>query len=311
MILDFQYWWKQFNGPRITAIMRAILLWMKENWDEQLEYFWNLSIDTANSSHLTFFGILSGFIRPIVTKADEEYFYFSEAPPTKGSSHGLSYRPGPPDLESEDPYEWGGPLSEVSLSPASSGERAPTEWYRQMLAAWSSSKGIDGSLELLDDLTSIMSLYDSPLRDLYYIFTWSTALSSSSSKTYGDIDLDLDNPIPWNNPFVVEALFSAIAASIYTPVPRLYPILEGVDSSTGDIAKRLLQFLSEDDLYISQVCEELNYELTADDFPDYKNEEGLSVTEWNTEKDGSGDIVSIGYILQATKIQYAYPVAYG
>lgn len=305
MIPDISFIWKQLNGPQITAITKALFAYIKEKFDDLISYFWNLSVQTANSAHLTLFGTLVGFQRPIVVKIDQVYFYFSELPPVENSPHGLSWRPGPPDPEGQQ-YDWGGQLSEVSPGNKAVGELADTEWYRALLSGFLHSNGVEGSLVLLNDIIVTLSSYDNPDRPPYFIFTYT--LQQEGVKSPGDIDIDLDNIIPWRDPYTSYELMVSIANGMYAPVPKIYPILQGVntlENPDDDVSKKLLQFLSQESLWIKDVSGLPGYALTPEDFPDIPD------VTWNTKKDGTGDVVGVGYQLYGNTILYAYPISQG
>lgn len=314
MIPPIYFIWKQLNGPQIKAVVTAAWERIVSWFDSTIEYFYHFSVATVNSAHLTLIGTLVGFQRPIVTKIDETYFYFSEVPPVPNSKYGLSHRPGPPDNDGDDPYNWGGQFASLSGSTTAVGELADTEWYRQMLDTFLSSKGEAASFVALDDITHSLSIFDSPERPPYYVFTFYQNQGPDDARANGDIDLDLDNILPWHDPFTALQLMRSLAAGMYAPVPVIRPILQGVDSITGgtttDFSKKLLQFLSPNDLWIKDVSGRAQYKLTEDDFPEYYNEEGQRAVKWNTKPDGSGEPVEIGYQLLGNVILYAYPVEF-
>ena len=53
--------WKQFNGPQIVGITKGILGFIKSRFDSWMSYFWDFSIETMNSEHLSTAGALVSF----------------------------------------------------------------------------------------------------------------------------------------------------------------------------------------------------------------------------------------------------------
>ena len=58
--LDRPYIAKQFNGPIISAFIKAVYNFFHTYMDSHTEYFKNLSIETADTPHLRFIGNLMG-----------------------------------------------------------------------------------------------------------------------------------------------------------------------------------------------------------------------------------------------------------
>lgn len=57
---DRSYIAKQFNGPIISAFFKAVYNFFHTYMDHHVDYFKNLSIETADTSHLRFIGNLMG-----------------------------------------------------------------------------------------------------------------------------------------------------------------------------------------------------------------------------------------------------------
>lgn len=57
---DRPYIAKQFNGPIISAFFKAVYNFFHTYMDHHVDYFKNLSIETADSAHLKFIGNLMG-----------------------------------------------------------------------------------------------------------------------------------------------------------------------------------------------------------------------------------------------------------
>ena len=58
--LDRDYVAKQFNGPIISAFVKAVYNFLHTYMDNHIVYFKNLSIETADTPHLRFIGRLMG-----------------------------------------------------------------------------------------------------------------------------------------------------------------------------------------------------------------------------------------------------------
>lgn len=58
--MDRPYVAKQFNGPIVSAFIKAVYNFLHKDTDANSEYLNELSIDTANTSHLQFIGKLMG-----------------------------------------------------------------------------------------------------------------------------------------------------------------------------------------------------------------------------------------------------------
>jgi hypothetical protein len=66
MLQEVQTLWRQLNGPQAVAYVRSIFKYFKDTYDANLDYLNELSIATANETHLNFIGTLMGIKRPIV-----------------------------------------------------------------------------------------------------------------------------------------------------------------------------------------------------------------------------------------------------
>ena len=98
MILPIQYLWKQLDGPQVKGLTKGVEEYWKSLFDDKLDYFNNISIDTANDDHLTLMGLLSGLIRPVIQEPDKTFFYFTEQA-EHNFPHGFS------DLDNLEPPE--------------------------------------------------------------------------------------------------------------------------------------------------------------------------------------------------------------
>ena len=86
MILPIRYMWEQLDGPQVSALSNALFEYWKSVFDVKLDYFNNISVNTASDIHLTLLGLLSGLIRPNISEPDREYFYFTEHPESQNNS---------------------------------------------------------------------------------------------------------------------------------------------------------------------------------------------------------------------------------
>ena len=87
MINPVKYFWEQFNGPQITAIVKAVYEWLKVSFDSTLDYFNGWSIKTVNGKHLTTIGILMGIGRPILRRISSTEFFFTNSEHGESEEH--------------------------------------------------------------------------------------------------------------------------------------------------------------------------------------------------------------------------------
>lgn len=211
IIKPFRFIWRQLQGPQITAIMRATFVWLRDNFEYALSYFADMSIDTANTDHLSFLGLISGFSRAVVAIPNEKLFWFTYGP-MHNNEHGFS------DLNNPD--LGGGRLSDaVEDRVAASTTRLPINEYRRLLKAYTHSEGNAGSLVLLDDLTKeAWDIYQE--RDYAYSFVISEV--TRVNVNYGDIVVRIGNLNMWaDGQLTIRAVFDYIENSFYKPEPRL------------------------------------------------------------------------------------------
>lgn len=212
MILPVRYLWQQLNGPQASGICKAIEEYWKTIFDDKLDYFNNLSIETANDDHLTLFGLLSGLIRPTISEPDRDYFYFTEY-----AEQEVPYGFG----DTEDPTVGGrfvktdaNGVHNVSLD---------TEYYRALLRAWTSGEGEIGSLMLLDDICAELSKLDlGPEEAPFYSFSFMEGDDIPADRAPGDVFIDMRSMDAWHNPTHVYAVLNGIGNTVYAPQPRLF-----------------------------------------------------------------------------------------
>ena len=213
MILPVRYLWQQLDGPQITGICKAIEEYWKTIFDTKLDYFNNISIETANDAHLTLFGLLSGLIRPTISEPDRDYFYFTENPETD-ASHGFSDLADPSIGGKFSKLDSGGGIHNVSLD---------TEFYRALLRAWTEGEGEIGSLMLLDDICAELTKLDiGPDVTPFYQFSFMEGDDIPADRAPGDVFIDMRSMEAWHNPLHVYAVLNGIGNSVYAPQPRLF-----------------------------------------------------------------------------------------
>jgi hypothetical protein len=80
MITKEKVHWRQLNGPQIEAYMDALWAFQIDKYDALLDYFNNLSIQSANSYHLDFIGKLMRIPRAVILieESFEHMLVFSE-----------------------------------------------------------------------------------------------------------------------------------------------------------------------------------------------------------------------------------------
>ena len=213
MILPIRYLWEQLNGPQTTGICKAIEEYWKSIFDEKMDYFNNLSIETANDAHLTLFGLLSGLVRPTISEPDREYFYFTEQA-EQGTSHGFS------DL---DNLSVGGRLTKLDSGGGIHNVSLDTEHYRALLRAWTEGEGEIGSLELFDDICAELTKLDlGPDVEPFYNFYFMEGDNIPADRAPGDVFVDMRSMENWHNPLHIYAVLNGVANSVYAPQPRIF-----------------------------------------------------------------------------------------
>lgn len=213
MILPIRYLWEQLNGPQVTGICKAIEDYWKMVFDNKLDYFNTLSVNTANDAHLTLFGLLSGLVRPTISEPDRDYFYFTENA-EQNVSHGFS------DLNN---LSVGGRFSKLDSGAGIHNVSLDTEHYRALLRAWTEGEGEIGSLELLDDICAELTKLDlGPGVEPFYRFSFMSGDNIPNDRAPGDVFLDMRSMDSWHNPLHIYAVLNGIANSVYAPQPRIF-----------------------------------------------------------------------------------------
>lgn len=186
-----RFLWKQLNGPQITAIVDALYTLLRDMFNPIISYLTTFSINTANDSHLTFIGICSGIIRPIIQVADSRFFLFTRDP-----EHNRDY--GVSDLNN---LTLGGVFSDLGEDVLSRRNLlCPASYYRTILQGFAASKGQVGSIALIDDIMGTIwnSLYPDGSVPLAYRIRWFTHRETAVS-TCGDIEVLMGPIDSWGN----------------------------------------------------------------------------------------------------------------
>lgn len=213
MILPIRYMWEQLNGPQATGLSNALFEYWKTIFDTKLDYFNNISIETANDDHLTLFGLLSGLVRPTISEPDKDYFYFTEYDEHL-FSHGFSDINDTQNGGKLTKLDSGGGVHNVSLD---------TEYYRALLRAWTEGEGEIGSLMLLDDICAELTKLDlGEDAEPFYTFMFMEGDNIPVDRAPGDVYMDMRSAENWNNPLHVYAVVQGIANTAYAPQPRLF-----------------------------------------------------------------------------------------
>lgn len=211
MLLPVRYMWEQLNGPQVSALSDAVFQYWKQVFDKDLDYFNNISIETASDIHLTLLGLLSGLIRPSITEADAEFFYFTE-----NSEHPMEHGFG----DTQNP-QLGGRFSKSTI-PTVHNTSLDMEYYRALLRAWVSGDGEIGSLQLLDDICYEITKLDVGTTDPFYSFSIMQGSDIPADRAPGDVFIDMKGKDNWHNPLHVYAVLNGIASTAYAPQPRLF-----------------------------------------------------------------------------------------
>lgn len=213
MILPVRYLWQQLNGPQTRGLCKAIEEYWKTIFDTKLDYFNNLSIETANDDHLTLFGLLSGLVRPTISEPDRDYFYFTENAEQE-VSHGFS------DLAD---LSIGGKFSKLDSGGGIHNVSLDTEFYRALLRAWTTGEGEIGSLMLLDDICAELTKLDiGEETEPFFRFSFMEGDDIPADRAPGDVFIDMRSMSQWHNPLHVYAVLNGIGDSVYAPQPRLF-----------------------------------------------------------------------------------------
>ena len=213
MILPVRYLWEQLDGPQANALSDGLFEYWKAIFDTKLEYFNNISVNTASDIHLTLLGLLSGLVRPTISEADSDFFYFTEYP-ENNFEHGFS---------SLDDLSRGGKFSRVDSGVGTHNVSLDGEHYRALLKAWVSGDGDIGSLQLLDDICYELTKLDLGDVEPFYTFQFmEQGAELPADRAPGDVYIDMRGANNWANPLHIYAVLQGIADSAYAPQPRIF-----------------------------------------------------------------------------------------
>lgn len=227
MIPPVAWLWKQLNGPQITAVASAVFQFMKESFDNILDYWTYLTIDNATSGNLTTMGALHGIARPLMRIVDASLFWFSEVPaendyypetdPYPTSEHGFA------DLNN---LEIGGQFASLEDVGGKFGYIS-TPLYRSILKGSRDSQGALGSAVWLDDV--LYSVYlgvqgtASVPPDYEIKVLQEEDLEKFFTRLQGDILVDLGAEKQWGVEFgQLVAELNLLGKTVYYPVPTLF-----------------------------------------------------------------------------------------
>lgn len=237
MLNPISFIWRQFNGPQISAICQALFNYFKKLCDENLDYFNDFTLDTANSEHLSLLGVLQGLARPLVPIPDEELFWFEEPyeytegngmlPELEFPGHKVPVK-NFPSLRgfAEGPVSEGGVFSEEKDTDGNY-KNIPDYIFRQVLKSNTASEGRLGGLVVLDDILVGLFQKENPGFTPIHKFTWNNDIHTG---TPGDIHVDLGVSGDWVHPYEVFAEIKELGNTIYFPIPRLFAHIAEGDS---------------------------------------------------------------------------------
>lgn len=242
MLNPISFIWRQFNGPQISAICQALFNYFKKLCDENLDYFNNFTLDTANSEHLSLLGVLQGLARPLVPIPDEELFWFEEPyeytegngmlPELEFPGHKVPAKNFPSTRGfSEGPTAEGGVFSEEKDADGNY-KYIPDYIFRQVLKSNTASEGQLGGLVVLDDILAGLFQKENPGFMPIHKFTWNNDIHTG---TPGDIHVDLGASGDWVHPYEVFAEIKELGSTIYFPIPRLFAHIAEGDSKLDPI----------------------------------------------------------------------------
>lgn len=212
MVLPVRYLWEQLDGPQVSALSDALFEYWKAVFDDKLEYFNNISVDTASDIHLTLLGLLADLVRPNISEIDTDFFYFTEYSESE-FSHGFS------DLED---LSKGGKFGRLDTGISIHNMSLDGEHYRALLRAWISGDGDIGSLQLLDDMCNELTKLDLGNITPFYQFVFMSGNDIPADRAPGDVYIDMRSAENWNNPLHIYSVIQGIANSAYAPQPRIF-----------------------------------------------------------------------------------------
>lgn len=210
MILPVAFLWKQLNGPQITGIVKAIFQFIKNKLDPHLDYYNNISIDTADEKHLEMIGTLMGISRPIFTLADEKFFWFTTSDTTSPYEHGFG-NAGNQTL--------GGKFSDINTAyETMKMYKVALPVYRELLKAVANSRGEEGSLVFLDDVTYAMTQKMKGRSSANYTID---IRAITEEMVAGQIDVDIGASSQYTQPEQLYKSLDTLYKTLLGPDPRI------------------------------------------------------------------------------------------
>lgn len=210
MIRPIEFLWKQLNGPQVTAVAKACYEWCVSQFDGTMDYFNNLTIATADSEHLSLFGMIANFARPFIRTIDKTFFIFTET----------YYSPFTHGFADLNDLSQGGIFADVNkVWESEKGIPLSDAFYRIVLQSYADSYGEIGSLALIDDLCFALKNYVGNAGASYDL---NILLAPETNRDIGDIFIDLGAQADWNNWDSVIAALRALVDTAYAPLPRVW-----------------------------------------------------------------------------------------
>lgn len=244
MLNPISFLWRQFNGPQITAICQALFGYFKNLCDENLDYFNDMSITTANTEHLSLLGILQGIARPLVPVPDAETFWFTLdyeyipgpgiEPETQYEGHKIPATNFPSEHGFSNGYYGQGGVFTEEPGQTTGYQYIPDYIFREILRGNSLSEGELGGLLVLDDMLNALYERENPGFRPPYRFKWNQ-LAPGAYDTPGDITIDLGMSGDWAHPYEVFAQMKLLGSTIYYPIPRLIATIQEGDPARDPI----------------------------------------------------------------------------
>ena len=256
MLNPISFLWRQLNGPQISAICQALFDYFKNLCDENLDYFNDFTLDTANSEHLSLLGALQGLARPLVPIPDEALFWFEEPyeyvegkgmlPELEFPEHKVPAKNFPSIRGfSAGPNEEGGVFAEEKDANGDY-KYIPDYIFRQVLKSNSASTGNLGGLVVLDDILTALFQKENPGLTPIHKFSWHNDIKTG---TPGDIHVDLGVSGDWTHPYEIFAEIKELGNTIYYPIPRLFAHIAEGDSQLDPVGFIRILIYSTDSVY--------------------------------------------------------------
>lgn len=234
MINPISFLWRQFNGPQISAFCNAIWEYFNTTYSQTLAYLGHLTIESANTHHLSLLGALQGLARPLVPipKEDEllftnDYGYkegYGVEPATWYAGHLIpdAMFPSNEGVSSLHNPSVGGKFQQEG---SKTGYSYITDYiFRALLRAVAHSEGYLGGLTVLDDMLYEVYRTDYPSETPKYKFVW-TNRTTHQHNSPADIIVDMGSTYDWANPYMLYAEINLLGDTVYYPIPRLIPSL--------------------------------------------------------------------------------------